>query len=124
VTAAGVPPSLEIPAHSSNFPLPRESRFIRYSRHGRGLRGGKEKVPEILDKLEPKDRIQAILKMLEFVIARPVPVIEKDNQAYGQKNFFTELLENHGISLQRDLEWSNQKLREIQSKPPQPLKGE
>lgn len=59
-----------------------------------------EKVPEMLDKLEPKDRIQAILKMLEFVIARPVPVIEKDNHAYGQKNFFTELL---GESLRRTL---------------------
>ena len=46
----------------------------------RCVEGELERLPETLEKLEAKDRLNVVLKLLPFVVARPEPV----NHAEGE----------------------------------------
>ena len=73
------------------------------------LEGELVKLPEMLKKLEPKDRIQAVLKMLEFAIAKPIPTDLKEGPP--ESNTFTECIDRAVRKIQeKDMEWNRKKL--------------
>lgn len=47
------------------------------------VEGELERLPETLEKLEAKDRLQVVLKLLPFVVARPEPVLYTEGEPFS-----------------------------------------
>lgn len=73
------------------------------------LQGEIEILPKLIDQLEPRDRVQLVTKLLEFVVAKATPETESTQQnvhtSFGISDFAAKML-------QADLEWREKKLAE------------
>ena len=74
------------------------------------LEGELARLPKLLAQMEPKDRILAVLKMLEFVISKPIPTELKEGPP--APNGFTDFIDRQMAQLQKDVEWNKRRLAE------------
>jgi hypothetical protein len=60
--------------------------------------------------MEPRDQITAILKLKEFILAKPTSEMETMESQRQLPNNYNQFIENQVLQLQRDIEWKGKKL--------------